>query len=195
MPAASAPTAVPSGEDSTTSELERTPASGDRSTATDETKTPDDHPDGQDEPTPLASMAAEEPAEATPIVRRGLADGDRAPQYDSILGVTSASPQFGLLGEISGRKVSLDLNQTHTISLFGVQGGGKSYTLGSVIEMACIAIPGINALPYPLAGVIFHYSSTLDYQPEFTSMAMPTANDAEVDRAANSVRRSTEGTG
>ena len=118
---------------------------------------------------------------ATPAVEAHPAEADRVPEYDSILGVTSASPQFGLLGEISGRKVALDLNQTHTISLFGVQGGGKSYTLGSVIEMACMRIPGINALPYPLAGVIFHYSSTLDYQPEFTSMALPNSGDAEVE--------------
>ena len=102
------------------------------------------------------------------------------PECDFTLGVTSASPQFGLLGKMAGRKVALDLNQTHTISLFGVQGGGKSYSLGSVVEMACMPIPGINALPNPLAGVIFHYSSTLDYKPEFTSMALPNAADAEV---------------
>ena len=50
-------------------------------------------------------------------------------QYDILLGTTQASPQYGILGEVSGRKVALDLNETHTISLFGVQGGGKSYTL------------------------------------------------------------------
>ncbi|MBS0348032.1 MAG: ATP-binding protein [Proteobacteria bacterium] len=90
--------------------------------------------------------------------------------YDIMLGVTSATPQYGLIGEVSGRKVALDLNQTHTISLFGVQGGGKSYTLGSVAEMASLAIPGINCLPEPLSTVIFHYSPTMDYKPEFTSM-------------------------
>ncbi len=90
--------------------------------------------------------------------------------YDIMLGATGPTPQFGLLGEVSGRKVALDLNQTHTISLFGVQGGGKSYTLGSVAEMASMAIPGINCLPEPLATVIFHYSPTMDYKPEFTSM-------------------------
>ncbi|HSH82793.1 MAG TPA: hypothetical protein VLA19_30035, partial [Herpetosiphonaceae bacterium] len=83
------------------------------------------------------------------------------------------TPQYGLLGETAGRKVALDLDQTHTISLFGVQGGGKSYTLGSIVEMACLPIPGINRLPSPLATVIFHYSQTEDYQPEFTSMAIP----------------------
>lgn len=100
-------------------------------------------------------------------VAQDMSDG---PAFDVLLGVTDTSPQYGLLGEASGRKVALDLNQTHTISLFGVQGGGKSYTLGSVAEMASLAIPGINRLTHPLATVIFHYSPTMDYSPEFTSM-------------------------
>lgn len=91
--------------------------------------------------------------------------------YDVMLGINGTTPQYGLLGsDVSGRKVALDLNQTHTISLFGVQGGGKSYTLGSIAEMASLRIPGINCLPEPLATVIFHYSPTMDYKPEFTSM-------------------------
>ena len=106
--------------------------------------------------------------------------GGEEPECDSILGVTGSSPQYGLLGETSGRKIALDLNQTHTISLFGVQGGGKSYTVGSVVEMACMEVEGVNTLPHPLAGVIFHHSSTLDYRPEFASMATPNRSDAEV---------------
>lgn len=97
--------------------------------------------------------------------------------YDIMLGAGGATPQYGLIGEVSGRKVALDLNQTHTISLFGVQGGGKSYTLGSVAEMASLQIPGINCLPEPLSTVIFHYSPTMDYKPEFTSMVR--ANSVE----------------
>lgn len=96
-----------------------------------------------------------------------------APVPDVLLGVTASSPQFGTLGKVMGRTVALDLNQTHTISLFGVQGGGKSYTLGSIIEMASLAIPGINCLPQPLATVVFHYSQTQDYKPEFTTMLQP----------------------
>ena len=96
-----------------------------------------------------------------------------SPVHDVLLGVTGTSPQFGLLGKVMGRSVGLDLNQTHTISLFGVQGGGKSYTLGSIIEMASLSIPGINCLPQPLATVVFHYSQTQDYKPEFTSMVRP----------------------
>src|SRR5262249_13536474 len=106
--------------------------------------------------------------------------GEVEPEHDIILGVTQPSPQFGILGEASGRKVALDLNQTHTISLFGVQGAGKSYTLGSIVEMAWMPIPGVNVLPSPLAAVIFHYSSTLDYKPEFSSMVRANPDDAQV---------------
>jgi hypothetical protein len=100
--------------------------------------------------------------------------------YDIMLGATGATPQYGLLGEVSGRKVALDLNQTHTISLFGVQGGGKSYTLGSIAEMASLAIPGINVLPEPLSTVIFHYSPTMDYKPEFTSMVAANSEEEQM---------------
>jgi hypothetical protein len=95
------------------------------------------------------------------------------PSHDVLLGVTGESPQFGVLAKVMGRTVALDLNQTHTISLFGVQGGGKSYTLGSIIEMASLPLSGINCLPQPLATVVFHYSQTQDYKPEFTSMIRP----------------------
>lgn len=93
--------------------------------------------------------------------------------FDILIGAKSNSPQLGLLGEVAGRKVALDLNGTHTVSLFGVQGGGKSYTMGTIIEMATQSIPAINQLPQPLATVVFHYSRTQDYPPEFTSMAQP----------------------
>lgn len=139
-------------------------------------------PSPADEPVP-ASISTQVPvsAQAEEVVEsegsspvRSLSQGGETPggrvAYDIMLGATGETPQYGLLGEVSGRKVALDLNQTHTISLFGVQGGGKSYTLGSVAEMASLAIPGINCLPEPLSTVIFHYSPTMDYKPEFTSM-------------------------
>jgi hypothetical protein len=121
-----------------------------------------------------------------------LKEGEAAPQhdasqahdrwvpYDVMLGSTGHSPQYGILGEISGRRIALDLNQTHTISLFGVQGGGKSYTLGTIIEMATIAIENLNVLPSPLATVLFHYSTTQDYSPEFTSMIRPNSVEEEI---------------
>ena len=63
---------------------------------------------------------------------------------------------------------------------FGIQGGGKSYTLGTIAEMASLPIPNINVLPNPLATVIFHYSPTMDYRPEFTSMVAPNSEAAQV---------------
>jgi len=103
------------------------------------------------------------------------------PQFDVMLGVTGSSPQYGLLGDMMGRRIALDLNQTHTISLFGVQGGGKSYTLGSIVEMASLRIPHLNRLPQPLAVVIFHYSPTMDYRPEFTSMVHANSDEKAIE--------------
>ena len=94
------------------------------------------------------------------------------PNYDIMIGKTSDSEQYGILGEsINGhRKIAIDLSETNTISLFGVQGGGKSYTIGTVTEMTLKNFANINLLPAPMASVIFHYSESMDYAPEFTSM-------------------------
>ncbi|MEV7435280.1 methylation-associated defense system ATP-binding protein MAD8 [Streptomyces griseoviridis] len=112
---------------------------------------------------------------------------------DIVLGVSRSSPQFGVLGTSAGRTVALDLNETHAISLFGVQGGGKSYTLGSVLEMASLAVPGVNRLGSPLASVVFHYSETSEYEPEFLSMVH--ANDDEGQRTALRRRYGAEAAG
>jgi len=108
------------------------------------------------------------------------------PHYDVLLGVAGPSLQYGVLGELSGRKIALDLNHTHTLSLFGVQGGGKSYTLGTIAEMASLQIPRVNRLSHPLATVIFHYSPTTDYRPEFTSMVQPNPDKGEVQKLQES---------
>jgi hypothetical protein len=102
------------------------------------------------------------------------------PLYSIIVGKTSTSPQYGILGKVvaNNQKVALDLSETNTISLFGVQGGGKSYTIGTITEMVLKQFSQINELPAPLAGVIFHYSESMDYEPEFTSMIYPN-NKAE----------------
>ena len=103
------------------------------------------------------------------------------PEYDILIGKSSPSDQFGLLGESrNGKKVAIDLSETNTISLFGVQGGGKSYTIGTISEMVLKQFDKINQLPAPLAGVIFHYSESMDYEPEFTSMIYPNNNEGEL---------------
>jgi hypothetical protein len=128
------------------------------------------------EPRTKASGAVDVGMSGAEVAAVSIEADDAAPSPDILVGVTGDTPQWALLGEVAGgRKTALDLNETHTLSLFGVQGGGKSYTLGSIIEGAALAAPGINLLPHPLATIVFHYSSTQDYAPEFTSMIV--AND------------------
>lgn len=93
------------------------------------------------------------------------------PKVDIMLGMNQMpSAQFGILGEANGKTIGVDLNHPQTICAFGLQGSGKSYTLGSLIEMTLTSIDNINSLPASRAGVIFHYSTTQDYAAEFTSM-------------------------
>ncbi|MBK8463956.1 MAG: ATP-binding protein [Nigerium sp.] len=156
------------------------------------------HPDPGAEPPTHEQDEAREPHHPVPTTPEGPtphaygASPERL-DHDVMLGVKGESPQYGILGEVSGRRVALDLNGTHTISLFGVQGGGKSYTLGTVIEMASMPIPRINVLPKPLASVIFHYSPTLDYPPEFTSLTHPNTADDEIRLLRESYHATPEG--
>lgn len=130
-----------------------------------------------------SNATASVPTPIVPIVRESETRDPGAstgPAYEVLLGDTVKSGQYGLAGIAAGQRVALDLNGTNTISLFGVQGGGKSYTVGSIVEMATQVIPGVNCLPGPLATVIFHYHESQDYPPEFASMIAPNANGQEV---------------
>ncbi len=103
------------------------------------------------------------------------------PKYDLMVGATQSTSQFGLIGETSAlRKVAIDLSGTNTISLFGVQGAGKSYTIGAISEMVLKQFSHISEVANPLAGVIFHYSESMDYEPEFTAMMYPNSKEAEI---------------
>jgi hypothetical protein len=68
------------------------------------------------------------------------------------------------------------------MSLFGVQGFGKSYTLGTIIEAAVEHLPHLNVLRAPLATVIFHYHQSDVYEPEFLTAVAPNGVAAEVRR-------------
>jgi hypothetical protein len=137
----------------------------------DQSESGESFPGSAASPRPEAQPASRIAAAQAPA---GSHPEEVAPPPDIFLGTNRPSPQYGILGEeAAGRTVALDLNETHTISLFGVQGGGKSYTLGSIIEAASLPAPPVNRLPRPLATIVFHYSQTLDYAPEFTSMTAP----------------------
>lgn len=105
-------------------------------------------------------------------------------KYDILIGNSSIkSLQYGILGETNlGKKIAIDLNETTTISLFGVQGAGKSYTIGTITEMVLKQFEHVNLLPSPLASVIFHYSDSMDYKPEFTSMIHDNDNEFELNK-------------
>lgn len=104
------------------------------------------------------------------------------PDYGLFIGKDEGTAQYGILGETvsNHKKIALDLNGCNTISLFGVQGAGKSYTIGTVTEMVLKQFANVNKLPNPLASVIFHYSKTKDYAPEFTSMIYPNDEAGEL---------------
>ncbi len=101
------------------------------------------------------------------------------PNYEMLIGDNEKSAQYGILGQVvsNKRKIAIDLNKCNTISLFGVQGAGKSFTIGTVAEMTLKQFSKVNKLPAPMASVIFHYSESMDYPPEFTSIIYP--NDDE----------------
>jgi len=99
-----------------------------------------------------------------------------------LLGAHEITPQFGILGRSSQERVAIDLTGCNTISLFGVQGFGKSYTLGVIAEMATAAVRGINVLPAPLAAVIFHYHKSDAYAPEFAAASSPNNKIREIER-------------
>ncbi|PES28877.1 hypothetical protein, partial [Bacillus thuringiensis] len=101
-----------------------------------------------------------------------------------LLGDHHLTNQYGILGKLAatGDIVGLDLDGTSTISLFGVQGSGKSYTVGTIIEMASKQFNKVNKLPAPLASVVFHYSKSEAYKPEFTSLKEANDSKPELER-------------
>jgi len=61
-------------------------------------------------------------------------------------------------------------------------GSGKSYFLGTLIEAALTPLSGINALPAPLAVVIFNYRRNAADRFELTSLAATNDDPTDVDR-------------
>lgn len=124
------------------------------------------------------------PSTSAPAPVHGVGEAGRreTPITDVLCGASEMTPQYGVLGKSGSQRVAIDLNGCNTISLFGVQGFGKSYTLGVIAEMASTRNPGINVLPSPLATVIFHYHKSDAYAPEYASAASPNAKQSEVER-------------
>ena len=146
---------------------------------------PEPEPELQPEPQPeVKSEPQEEPKPDPEVVivseakQSTVEETDpnyHEPKYEMLIGDDKDSPQYGILGQVASnkRKIAIDLNKCNTVSLFGVQGAGKSFTIGTVVEMTLKQFSMVNKLPAPMASVIFHYSDSMDYAPEFTSMIYP----------------------
>lgn len=128
-----------------------------------------------EEPTSLEEPKSKPQVESEPEPEPVADTNYQEPKADVIIGKNDASKQFGVIGKVisNGRVIGMDLDECNTISLFGVQGAGKSYTIGTVTEMVLSQFSNVNKLPAPMASVIFHYSDSMDYAPEFTSMVYP----------------------
>lgn len=133
-----------------------------------------------DQPPPDASVQAEPAAE-----NHVEDENDLGPSRDEVMlvGASARSDQFGIIGRQAGtgRPVAVDLDGTNVISVFGLQGAGKSYTVGTLLEAALIRDRHLNRLPSPLAGVVFHYSTDRRYVPEFASMGEANDDNEAVD--------------
>lgn len=133
-----------------------------------------------EQPTIVTNSSTDETEKGSEVVQNEV--NITRPQIDILIGDTSESSQYGIIGRaIQSKVVAIDANKTNTISLFGVQGGGKSYTIGTVTELMLKQFNKINCLPAPLAGVIFHFSETMDYAPEATSMIYPNDKASELE--------------
>jgi hypothetical protein len=137
----------------------------------------DEEPSKVESPTTPETPISEEqmPLPAPPSARPA------AVRPDILLGANEVTSQYGVIGKFADARVAVDLTGCNTISLFGVQGFGKSYTLGVVAEMATQPVAGINSLPAPLATVIFHYHKSDAYAPEFASASAPNRKPREVE--------------
>ena len=112
--------------------------------------------------------------------------GGPAPEDVDIIGTAPTAAQFGIIGSLANndRAVAIDLDGTNVISVFGVQGSGKSYTVGTVLEAALVSSSPLNRLPRPLGGIVFHYSTDLTYAPEFATMSAQNDDTAALDALA-----------
>ena len=130
---------------------------------------------------------SDEPSDGTGGQTQGIRgasanDVTRAPAIDGLVGANEMTPQYGVLGRSGSGTIAIDLTGCNTISLFGVQGFGKSYTLGVISEMATTPAKGVNVLPSPLATVIFHYHKSDAYAPEMAAAVARNNKPREVEQ-------------
>lgn len=132
---------------------------------------------------PPPSEGPQAPPESQPSGESEVATSESSPLHvDILLGASEMTAQFGMFGRFNNARIGIDLTGCNTVSLFGVQGFGKSYTLGVIAEMGAQPMSGINQLDTPLATVLFHYHKSDAYEPEYATAIEPNNKVREVER-------------
>jgi hypothetical protein len=90
--------------------------------------------------------------------------------------------QHGVLGRLGEQNVVLDLYEPHAVSILGVQGSGKSYAAGAIIEMSVNPIPSLSELRKPLSCIIFHFSKEEKRVPEWIGLAEENSSDIQIQK-------------
>lgn len=106
-------------------------------------------------------------SEVRAAIKKREAESDRPGEWDDPF------PQYGLLGLRRGtygheghtpatsqhvdNLVYANMNAPWSAFICGSQEGGKSHTLSCLLENSLLASPASGKLPYPLAGLVFHY--------------------------------------
>jgi DNA phosphorothioation-dependent restriction protein DptH len=149
-------------------------------------------------PSASEAVSPAQPADSTPAIgARDLGQpatppsGGPAPtpapiEPRVVVGWQEVASRWTIVGKMmaTGEPVALDLDHPKTIGIFGYMGSGKSYLLGNLIESAVQPLPGINALPAPLAVVVFNYRRNAADRFELASLAHPNVNPADAETLA-----------
>jgi len=104
----------------------------------------------------------------------------RAPLLDWEAAIAASGPQdFCLFGVRTGaivkeRRVALNVTEPFCLLAVGLQGSGKSHTIGTVIE-ACAALPITGRLRSPMPVLVLHYDDSTKTPCECASVVLPNA--------------------
>jgi hypothetical protein len=89
--------------------------------------------------------------------------------------------QVGLLGEDvrSKKLVAVSLAASLCMCFFGANKSGKSYTLGTMLEMFLQQLGMVNLLDHPVCAIYFHLHRNGGYLPELLSAVFPNVRKDE----------------
>jgi len=110
------------------------------------------------------------------------------PRTDQYIGTTEpTADSYGVIADLIPNsehpdtvRLALSLDFESTIVVYGGMGSGKSYFLGSIMEMLSTRIPQINHLHHAMASISIHFSESENQAPEWASMIHPNTVEKEL---------------